>query len=751
MNDTGRRAAFALPNPFPRVPLVTLGFGDERRITVETAAVRDVHDFEDKHVGQGGGRSLAIVGDYEAGKRHLAAELIYALRSEDPGAFVCAVRARREDTLHSLYQRIFEQAHAQEDGDRITDAVRELEVRRRIGKLRDDLQRQRYAAAWPGKTPESIFPQPDGPDVTSDIELAQALLDRLFEIVSDREFASGLSLLLHDDPDIAGHAWDWLRGGPVTSDIAKRGVEEPIDNEPRAMVAMLVLARLFNRTRGRFALVMDDVQLLGGGAEDPHHQLASALILLVRWAADSGSLLVIAGLERTWRGLPEGVRQRVGRVIRPGPFTPANIADYQRKVYQDRDVVGGPRFTKGAFVRLHDITAGSPLRVVDGCYHAFERARGGGVITASLIEHVSNDIFVQTPPPAEAAGRISELCARLGQHAQPVRTIGDRAARLWIPLGRDGAGCSIVITGPVLNPASADRLRRLAGPRGEDTSQPGRVAVLVCTGPLAESQREPLRNAFSAVLSYDDDEFEHDLGALISNLSQQAGTSLLAELREDLRGLRAHQAGEHEYLRRLASSWEENEKQLRAVVRAETRRAYLRLPGNADVLDFGDGFPGLQAIFDRALSAIREALERVEQLWGSMFLSREPTRLIDRSKAPGSRDALPSDLTPEPMIRSLGVLTALDSSLRGFGNAVIGSLQQEQAEGRSARTSLNHQCSRFDQAVDDLALLMPSSDGEASSVVDRVLGVDLGRILSTLKGLGARVYDEVYKRDFHQM
>jgi hypothetical protein len=103
------------------------------------------------------------------------------------------------------------------------------------------------------------------------------------------------------------------------------------------------------------------------------------------------------------------------------------------------------------------------------------------------------------------------------------------------------------------------------------------------------------------------------------------------------------------------------------------------------------------------------------------------------------------------MIRSLGVLTALDSSLRGFGNAVIGSLQQEQAEGRSARTSLNHQCSRFDQAVDDLGLLMPSSDGEASSVVDRVLGVDLGRILSTLKGLGARVYDEVYKRDFHQM
>lgn len=740
MNDPQRRLTALLNNPFPEVPGVTVGTGDERRVTVETRAVKEARKFVDSYIQSGGGRILGIVGDYGAGKSHLAGQVIQKLHEDDPGALISVLRARSEDTLCSLYVRIFEHGHARREDGGLSTAIRMLDVQRRVAEIRDET-----APVIPADDQLA-----DVPDVSDDLGLLRALQDGLLAIVQDQEFASGLSLLLHHDPAIVSNAWSWLRGGPVTSDLAKRGVREQIDNESRARTAMLVLARLINRVEGRFALVMDDIEMLGG--DDARFRLASVLNLLIDWAGESGSLLVLSSVARPWQDLPSGVRQRVGQEIRPSPFTKAEIARYPRLVYQHHHTVDGPRFVKSATDRLHDITGGSPRQVVRACYQLFRRAIGGQ-ITDSLTEQVCGEIFVRTPPSV-VAGQIIDQCALLGLHASSTLRPSGGPGRVRIPVGNDGAEILIVIGESVVNATATALLIRLSSECGDGAGglPPGdRAAVLVCTGPVAESQGSRLRDAFTAVLRSDRDDFLPSISVLISNLvaqlDKQAEAGVLHEMRDDLRSLRAQQAAEHGYLRQLAGNRDQEEQRLREVIREEARRAYLRLPAGADTLDFGTKLPELQGIFDDALSPIREALERVEQLWRAMYLSREPTRLIDRSQAPGGRAALPSDLTPEPMIRSLGVLAALDSSLRGFGLAVIG-LIRDGAETPAARAQMTYQCTSFDKTAEALVAYIPVLGEDANSAVYRVLGIDRAGILARLKGLGAAVFDEVYKRDF---
>jgi hypothetical protein len=705
--------------------------------------MNEVHEFVDGHRRQGGGRMLAIVGTYGAGKSHLASQVVRQWSDAEGGPLACVVRLRPQDTVYDIYLRIFEYGHTSEADTQPGGGIKMVDVHRRVAEIYADLKRE---LAFRDVPPGAVPPGRSWPVMSGDLELLRALQDRLLAIVGDREFACGLSLLLHADHDIVGQAWAWLRGGPVTTDLDRRGVTVPIENEERAKVAMLALARLLNRSAGRFALVVDDVEQLGDYA-DTRHRMAAVLGDLARWTADSGALLVVAVLARTWQRVPEGVLQRVGRIIRPDPFSTADIASYVDAVYSENPDASRPPFQPAAIERLHDITGGSPRQVVDACYHAAERVGGSEQVTASLIERVSVDIFAHTPPGVVAAD-ISGVCAALGQRAVERPVPGRAAARLWVPADANGAGIMIVISGPVVTSAAATRLIRLAGKSGGTA---GTEAVLVCAGPLAGSLDGRLRNAFSSVLRADDDDFLSDvsvlIGSLTSSLGKQAEVAVLHELRDELHRL---QVRDYQLGRDLAKLREEQEQRLRVVIREEARRSNLRLPG-ADALDFGDRLPGLQALFDEALSPIRAALERVEQLWRSMFMSPEPTRLVDRSRAPGARGALPSDLTRESMVPSLGVLMTLDNLLRGFGHAVIGHIQAgedhiqvEEEELKRARKALVDLCGRLDQTIEDVIRLIPAADDATSAAVYRVLGLDRGLLLARLTRLGSRTYDEIY-------
>jgi hypothetical protein len=386
---------------------------------------------------------------------------------------------------------------------------------------------------------------------------------------------------------------------------------------------------------------------------------------------------------------------------------------------------------------------------VDACYHAVKESGGSGRIMPALIARVSGEIFMHVSPDA-VAGDITRVCTTLGERAisRPVRG-GTTVARLWIPAGTEGAGITVIVGGPVVTTASATALIRLAGdPAGEA----GSPAILVCAGPLAGSLDERLRDAFRAVLRADDDDFLPDISVLIGNLvrrpGQQAELGVMQELRDELHRL---QARGYQQDRDQAGQRDQDEQRLRDVIRQETRRAYLRLPGSADALDFGDELPGLQAAFDGALVPIRTALDHAEQLWRSMFASPEPTWLIDRSRAPGARGALPADLTPKPLISALGVLLTLDNALRGLGHAVLDHIHNRQDHPqasdeaqRRARRALLDLCTRLDATVEQVAGRFPESVDDPTGAVSRVLEIDRGPLLARLKGLGGRVYNEVY-------
>jgi hypothetical protein len=279
------------------------------------------------------------------------------------------------------------------------------------------------------------------------------------------------------------------------------------------------------------------------------------------------------------------------------------------------------------------------------------------------------------------------------------------------------------------------------------------MVVLVFVGQLAKSQRAKVHDAFTQVLRWDQDGFWDDLrallGNLVSTLGAQVESRLLHELRDDVRDLRSYQAEDRELLAKLAHL-AQDEHRLRIMIREETHRAYLRSPNNAEALNFGEEYPGIQRDFDGAVSAIREALALAERHWRSIFEPEEPTRGIDRSSAPGNRRSVPSDLTQDPVIRAMGVLASLDYSLDGFGRAIAGFLALK-TEERPPRHWLGHQCGRFDQSVEDLITLIPSLDEDSNHTVHRVLGVVRGDISSRVQGFGAFVYDEIYDADFNKL
>jgi hypothetical protein len=712
-------------------------------VTVETDAVRAVRGFVDDHLKYGGGRMLAIVGDYGIGKSHLASLVIWQLMSEQPAALACVVQAQRGDTLADLYQRIFRRGHAREADALPGGGLHMVEARRRVEEICAGLEHELgFRDESPGADSE-----PHVPAVSGDLELLGALQDRLLADTGDSELACGLSLLLHADQDIADNAWGWLSGGPVTRDLARRGVVLPIGNEPRALVAMLGLARLLNRPKSPFALIVDEVDQLGRDA-DARYRPAAVLSQLATWAADSGALLVVAVSAKTWERLPEGVLQRVGQVVRPGSFSPREITEYVHLMYKNRLAAYRPPFAPSAIKRLHDITGGSPRHVVDACYHAVKESGGSGRIMPSLIARVSGEIFMHVSPDA-VAGDITRVCTTLGERAISRPVHGGGTARLWIPAGAEGEGITVLVGGPVVTAASAAALIRLAG---DPAGAAGAPAILVCAGPLAGSLDERLRDVFKAVLRADDDDFLPDISVLIGNLvrrpGQQAELGVMQEIRDELRRL---QARGYQQDREQAGQQDQDEQRLRDVIRQETRRAYLRLPGSADALDFGDELPGLQAVFDGALLPIRTALDQAEQLWRSMFASPAPTWLIDRSKAPGARGALPADLTPGPLISALGVLLTLDNALRGLGHAVLKHIhdrrdhpQASEEKQRRARSALLDLCTRLNETVKQVAGRFPDAADDPTGAVSRVLEIDRGPLLARLRDVGGRVYNEVY-------
>jgi hypothetical protein len=753
------------PNPFPRAHEVTLGLMSSAEITVQTKAIRDALSFVDEHLRAGESHSLAIVGDYGAGKSHIASQAIRQLLDRDPRAIICIIRAEYTYTIHGIYTNIFRQHRFFGDEGIMQIGLGRTDLDRRIRDVRSQMIQNRYGESESHQSDISrvdlaaeLASMSDEAVLADDIEFTRALQSHLSDITHDREFAYGLSLLLHSDSEISSQAWEWLRGGPVTPDLAKRGVEEPIGDDDRALKALEALAllfnddTLFNERRARFSLFIDDFERLSGRTDDNPGNLDVVTSRLIRWAAESRSLLVMSVLENQWNKLSLGVRQRVGRIIWPTPLTRANIVSYHHETYR-RNIAGNDvvKFANGSFSRIYDVTGGMPRNVVKIFYNAYRLAADGTCrVTPSLVEQAARAIF-ESLPANEVYKQIYIFCTRQGYTVGPDGQVGDLSAPLWVSTAQGNKICTIVVAESLLNSAVTKKITQLGtrlGGTTDKSSHPG--LVLIIAGQLAESQESKVNSVFPHILRWGQDGFLDELRTLISNLAASVGTRaesiLLQELRDEIGSLHSSRAEDHSLLRQLAEA--QDETHIRRLIREEAHRAYLRSPANSEPLDFGNQ-EGLQQLFDDAVSAIRNSLARAEQLWQSMFLSENPARLIDRSKAPGGRPALPTDLTSDPIVRAIGVLMALDYSIDGFGRAIIEFQHQAEESPRNFnRKDLIHQCSKIDQAVEDLIVFIPSSEEDPNFVIPRVLGVDRLSLLPKVKRLGSRVHDTIYSNEF---
>ncbi len=746
-------------NPFPEVPEVTLGLRRTPDVTIETKAVREADAFIREYLNADDGRSLAIVGDYGVGKSHLAAHAINRIALQKTSATICVIRAEFSFTLVDVYKNLFNQNRPAGGRDTSDLGLRRADLVRRIRDIYSEMAQERrletrlHQRYGPREEPPEERPAwPGGAALADDVELTQALQARLSEITQDREFADGLSLLLHNDGEISGHAWEWLCGGPVTPHLEKRGVISQIVGG-RALVGLQALARLFTEDMLRFVLVIDDIERLSGKQGDSG-DLDVAVSSLVGWAAESRSLLIFAIMDRPWNKLSEGVRQRVGRIIRPAPLTEANIISYQQESYllKRRRFSAGDipdnehvEFASGAFAKIRDITWGAPRKVVKICYDAYDHANRDGKITPAVIERVTAGL-VGSPPTGEIYTQVRDFFAGQGHTVRRDHEVDGIRVPLWISATSDDTGCAVLVAESLLNSAAAAKVIRLGSALLGPADRPTRNGlVLVLSGIIAESQEPKVRRIFPHAVQWGRDTFWDELQAMVSNLiasaNDRTGADLLQALQIAVGSLRSSQAEDNRILRQLVEA--QDETRVRRLIREETHRAYLRSPGDAEPLSFG-GLEDIQDYFDDAVSTVREALERVKRLWQSVFQSQQPARAIDRANAPGSRQATPDDLARGAIVRTIGVLTTLEDSLDSFGRSIIRFQRLSQSGRDAGRGDFYSQCNKFDKTAEILAAAIPAGDEDPDNMVFRVLGIDRVTIFGRIRSLGSMAFDSVH-------
>lgn len=757
-------------NPFSNVPEVRLGGNTRPVVSIETKAVRQVRDATLEYLGargsdssrpEGTGRVLVVVGDYGSGKSHLAAEVIHCVSDSSERAVVLTLYAEVGDTALDLYRRVFQRDGATRSrtlggSDATGGALLLNDVVACVEECRKAIRRQLDRCDNLDIESPDTWSSPPSPRGTGDfdIELITGLHEQLATITGDTELAHGLVLLLHSDQRISGSAWDWFRGGQPTRELADRGVSQPIADDARALAAARALAMLFGHCGQQFILVIDELQNLRGGADDSPNALAMVVNPLLAWAAATGAFLVLCGLSDFWRALPESVHQRAGKVVRPTPLSVDNIAEY---IQEAQLMVNGKRqlepFTKTSVKYLRDITSGHPRKTIALCHHAYRMVQGADTIKAVHLREASREL--SGPDTAEdVIAEIIALCAQLGLPAvrkSPPAEGGGMTDHVWVSARGHDQGCAVVVTDPVLDDTDARSLveaaRRLRG-----TSQQSRHPIIaVVIGLMAGVVVKDIRRAYDHVFIWDRDHFARDLTAIIDGLSSEeaehdpaAGSQLLAQLYARLNQIAGQRESDHELLGKLADAQDEH--RLRRIVREETRRSYLLESESEELMQFP--LDPLNELFDDRLRLIRDTIHRADRRWRSVFASGE---LINRIDAPGGRPMLIEDMAAEEVIRTLGVLAALEKALQGFGWGLIGLLNSDGEHGKDTRRELRGQCDRFNNVVDLLIRHVPATENDLYRATNRILETDKKIIRQHLSRFGSVVFDTIYEEDLRRL
>jgi Cdc6-like AAA superfamily ATPase len=747
-------------NPFSPTAVARVAEFAPDTVTIPTPAIREAVRLLDGYLeSPQHGNVIAIVGDYGTGKTHLAVELLQHAHRKAPERTKTIYLDAPAGTFVALYRRFIEQLELRDVRERVQEYYADI--------VADALSESAFGMdlAQPLRAGDI-----DPVEVVARLGLMessflQQVQRKLEDVTHNEAFGTALTLLLrHGFDDVV---WEWLTGHEPDQILADRGIAAAVDTDAAALEAMGVFALLYGHRNRRFIVVIDELDKVLSAANRPTEDAIEGFKKLLEVFAGARAMLVLAGLPDYLDVLSGNARQRIGRVITASALSAENTIDFireSRRRMHGHDAL--EPFTPDTVNYLVKLTDGIARKIVRLCFQLYRKAtEEQQPVTVAMVHEVALNNQFDHASIDDVRNAVRRVLNAQGSTYRRDKLVGldeNSRADYWIPVGRAGSGCALVLTESVLTPEDSAQLVRRATAIRNAADQAGQTeALLIVVGYLPTEFAAELSAAFGAEpLVYDHWRFNETLAsalaARIRGLEAVAADDPLEAVQERLGRMSRQQANTQRFIEQLAIRLEDNrtssDRQLGVLQR--------ELAGISDTLysdaprsggDAGVPTPlrlpaDVAQLFGDAVTAL-DSLSQVVVVLRAAFAGavEDPARAVDL------RDEIRDWLRSQKVFPAFGVAVLLKRLVEAFRDGVAdwyrSSAPTEQGQLYPVdRERLSALCRTYDVLYEELPLIGLEVLGEltTTSTGDELYGQTvrsprLADVRYTLDGLGARV------------
>jgi hypothetical protein len=710
-------------NPYLPTPVARVTDSGAGTVTVSTDAVRRAVDFLDPYltapvagVATPRGRVMTIVGDFGAGKSHLAIALLRRAQATSVPAPDTVYLDAPSGSFVDLYRRFV--SHL--DRGSVIELVRayhaEVVAAELSGRGHTDEVPERLRAG--GVEPAQVVRElrlPGG-------ELLRRTREVLARVTADPDLGAALTLLL--EPSAQAVVWDWLSGNPPNEFLQERGIARTIGTDGPALHALLAVTRLYRDRGRRFLLVIDDFDRVLStidsrvGLDDrlgPFKHMLESI-------GESGAFVVLAGAGDMLRAVDTAVRQRMGPVVEMTPMSATEVREFIRESH--RNVRGDGEldpFTPEAIDQVATLTRGVPRRFITLCHHLYRYAqRTGQWITPETVRQVGSSHY-DLASVLDVRREVYQILSRKGLRITRGRQRepdGEPQVDYWISDPGGEFRCAILVTGAMLSVADLHGFRRrLRAARAEAHDVVEAVVVVVgyLTDPAAAevtglTGRDPVE--------YGSGSFAETLTAVVAGVLRRFDEATTAQpldvIRYQVDRITRQQANTLEMIeyvvQRLAGFGETTERQLTDIRRelAEATRAVPAeeaAPTQRARPDAGDS---VLATVERLFASALETLATIDRMDVSLAAAFNPSG-GSRTGLPSGVRAVQARLRQQEGFSPLGTAVFLEKLVMAFRAAFLDwyDSSRVRAAGRPSaadRDRLDRLCTSYEALYHDIPL-----------------------------------------------
>ncbi|WP_329254353.1 ATP-binding protein [Actinoallomurus sp. NBC_01490] len=693
-----RDEQFIDDNPFPRPSADPWELGVDV-VSVPTPAIDEAMRLLDAHLAEDGteGVVLAVSGDYGTGKTHLAAQLLRKARSlpGDEARYAYVGAQEGGGGFHTLYRGNFLATFNRDDvirhireyyahivADSLENTGFPAQVTRRLREL--EIDPQHFVTQF--NLAESTF--------------LQRLNADLAKVTRNEEYGTALMLLLRND--LADQVWEWLRGEEPDPLLRERGITSRIDDEPRALEAMGVLALLYRGRSRHFVLVFDELEKVLPSSSRPPAETIAAFRALTDLATRQGIFLVLCGLPEFLEAIGQNNTEHTitATISTDDGLSTDQVLTYIRgSMASTRYGPGLGPFSADIVQFISLLAGGNARRVVQICQSCYRMSLESRRVDRSMVRRAAkgrSEVVDERTVRQQIGGELQNQ-AREYHTDHPVGGEDGPRVPYWVPVY--DTGCAIFLTDSVMDDTDAQRL--ISSARAVRTTAPRVRTALIVNGFVVDTVRRDLEDGFSEPpLIYARERFSEDFELLLRRLTGplEATEDETAVIRANISRLAAAQTNAQRYMEQLAlqvqSMRDTTERQYAALARdlQDLDPARRRRPLPEDV----------EMLFTEAVTELK-ALTGLDAALSEMF----------GAESPGSITGVLLRLHNSEAVRTVGVAKLTEAVITAFRTAVEdwhGQLDGPPSARQLERLTVF--CRAFDTVLEDLPIYQLNTLGD---------------------------------------